>query len=97
MLSAFLLLAITPANLPATADCFQEQAVDTIEEVVLNGAGDREQEIRMAMRIRVGRRFLFEDLRRDQSFLWQRMRVRVNDTRTFLLPSGGVRVEFCPR
>ncbi len=94
MLSAFLLLAITPANLPATADCFQEQAVDTIEEVVLNGAGDREQEIRMAMRIRVGRRFLFEDLRRDQSFLWQRMRVRVNDTRTFLLPSGGVRVEF---
>lgn len=64
----------------------------TVAEIVLEGAGDREAEIRQALLLRAGELFEAARLDRDVEFLWQRMRVRLERVLCEPLPGNRVRV-----
>lgn len=95
MLSALILLAAVPANHPPAYSVFLQQSGNPIiEELVITGAGDREAEIRLALRLKEGRPFKVDDLRRDQEFLWRRLRVRVDETKSTRLANERIRIEL---
>lgn len=74
-------LPSTAFALPATFA--QEPQSDTliIDEIILEGAGEREPQIRAALSLRVGEEMTGEQLmsrwRQDVDFLWSRLRVRL--------------------
>ncbi|MDP6849892.1 MAG: POTRA domain-containing protein, partial [Planctomycetota bacterium] len=73
--------------------CAQEPVAGIeIVEVVIQGAGDREAAIRAALRMRPGVILTPEILRRDQEFLWKRMRIRLLKVEKERLADGGLRI-----
>ncbi|MCH2112471.1 MAG: BamA/TamA family outer membrane protein [Planctomycetes bacterium] len=71
-----------------------QQPNPEIESVILHGAGEHEEAILKAIRLRPGRVFDNADLRRDQEFLWTRMRVRVETIRAKELENGNIELHL---
>ncbi|HEX9793265.1 MAG TPA: BamA/TamA family outer membrane protein [Planctomycetota bacterium] len=85
--SAVIAAGIAPgaaAAAPGALPCFQEEPAvpqerPEIASIRVVGAGDREPAVLAALSTRVGQRLDGERLQRDQEFLWQRLRVRVDE------------------
>jgi outer membrane protein insertion porin family len=78
---------------PAETGQKQEQQ-SIIAEIELLGAGDREQQIRGALSLRVGQAYNQDLWLRDVQFLWSRMRVRLEALDVLLLDKEGSRVKL---
>lgn len=79
---------------PSTAPAQQQERQSIIEEIVLIGAGEREQQIRAALSLRVGQVYNMDHWLRDVQFLWSRMRVRLESLEVELLDERGKRVKL---
>ncbi|MDP7245555.1 MAG: BamA/TamA family outer membrane protein [Planctomycetota bacterium] len=97
MIFSTCVLALPMASFGSLIPIFptQEQArVIEIVEVLILGAGDKEEAIRAALRMRPGVELTPEILRRDQEFLWKRMRVRLLKVEKERLVEGGLRLHL---
>ncbi|TAH35975.1 MAG: hypothetical protein EYC70_12055 [Planctomycetota bacterium] len=66
-----------------------------VAEIVIEGAGAREQDVRQALVTQVGQPYDPERMIRDMSFLWQRMRIRLEEV--LAEPMDGNRVRLILR
>ncbi len=96
--SVLLLMALFVAPLPLrSAVAAQEPApgqAPIVQEIRIIGAGAREAAVRAALRTKVGEALNPRTLHRDEEFLWNPMRIRVERVTTTDLEPGKVRLNM---
>ncbi len=92
---AFVALALWAGAGWVAAASPQESGGDPIiQEIVIEGAGDLEAEIRRSLALQVGGPFSSRLLERDEEILKKKLRVLILETRRTDLPDGKVRLHF---